>query len=220
MILNLGYCDYRITAVTAVIPVRGAIMPKLKNRPPEYKRSGKYAVVYQNGKRIYLGDYGSPESHVAYSRFLAESRVNPTFHLTKGETDIVISELAAAFLDHAKATADTNSYSHNRVVIMDFLLKLYGDDTPVDEFKPSSLKLVRDEMIQSRRFCRRMVNRYAQRIVSVFGWGVENDLVQETTWRALKSVKSLPEGYPGTFDNEEREPVPEDVIRGEPGVND
>ena len=35
----------------------------------------------------------------------------------------------------------------------------------------------------------------------------------ETTWRALKAVKPLQEGYPGTFEHEEREPVPDDVIR-------
>ena len=68
-------------------------------------------------------------------------------------------------------------------------------------------------MVQSQRFCRRIVNRYTFRIISIFAWGVENDLVQETTWRALKAVKALQEGAPGTFDNEEREPVSDDVIR-------
>jgi integrase len=188
-------------------------MPKLVNRPPQYKKMGKYAVIYVNGKRIYLGLHGSSESHAAYARFIAERRINPTFQLAKDEQDIVISELAAAFLDKEKATADQRDYSHSRVVIMDFLLKLYGDNTPVDEFKPSSLKLVRDEMIQSRRFCRRMVNRYTRLIVSIFEWGVENELVQETTWRTLKTVKHLPEDHPGTFDNPERQPVPADVIR-------
>ena len=186
-------------------------MPKLKNRPPKYQRSGKYAVVYHHGKRIYLGDYGSPESQVACSRFVAESQANPTFYLTKGKTDIAVCELTAAFLENAKATTDPNNYAHYRVVVLDFLDKLYGDDTSVDSFKPSCLKLVREAMIQSRRFCRRMVNRYAKRIIAIFAWGVENELVQETTWRALKVVKSLPEGYSGTFDNAEREPVADDV---------
>ena len=86
-------------------------MPKLKSRPPKYQKSEKYVVVYYHGKRIYLGLYGSPESHVAYSRFIAESRVNPTFHLEKGGTDIAISELVAAFLEHTKATADSRSYA-------------------------------------------------------------------------------------------------------------
>ena len=188
-------------------------MPKLKNRPPKYQQSGQYAVVYHHGKRIYLGFYGSPESQVAYSRFIAESRANPAFYPLKGETSIAVSELAVAFLDNAKATTDPKSYAHYRVIVQDFLLKLYGNDTSVNDFKPSCLKLVRAEMIQSRRFCRQIVNRYARRIVSIFAWGVENELVQETTWRALKTVKPLSEGYPGTFDNEERQPVSDDTIR-------
>ena len=188
-------------------------MPKLKNRPPQYKQMGKYAVIYVNGKRIYLGLHGSSESHAAYARFVAERRINPTFQLAKDEKDIVVSELAAAFLDNAQATANKKDYSFHRVVIMDFLLKLYGDNTPVDEFKPSSLKLVRQEMIQSGRFCRKIVNRCTNCIISIFEWGVEQELAQELTWRTLKTVKPLPEGYPGTFDNKEREPVPADVIR-------
>ena len=63
-------------------------------------------------------------------------------------------------------------------------------------------------MIQSRRFCRRVVNSYTRRIVAMFAWGVEHDLVLETTWRALKVVKALPKGHHGTFDKEERQPVP------------
>ena len=46
-------------------------MPKL-NRPPKYCKLNNYAVVYFNGKPRYLGQYGSPESKVAYSRFVAE----------------------------------------------------------------------------------------------------------------------------------------------------
>jgi integrase len=144
---------------------------------------------------------------------VAESQAAPTFHLAKGETKVTVSELTAAFLDHAEATVESRGYSHYRVIVLDFLDKLYGDNTPVDDFKPSCLKLVRENMIQSRRFCRKMVNKYANLIISIFGWGVESELVAETTWRALKAVKSLPEGYPGTFDNEERQPVPDDVIR-------
>ena len=79
-------------------------MPKLTSRPPLYKQSGKYAVIYVNGKRVFLGLYGSPESHVAYARFLAEWQANPTFYLAKEERNITVRELAAAFLDHAIIT--------------------------------------------------------------------------------------------------------------------
>ena len=99
------------------------------------------------------------------------------------------------------------------MIVQDFLAKLYGDSTAVDDFKPRCLKVVRDAMIQSRRFCRRVVNSYTRRIVAMFAWGVEHDLVLETTWRALKVVKALPKGHSGTFDKEERQPVPDEVIR-------
>jgi len=135
-------------------------MPNLKNRPPKYQRSGKYAVVYHHGKRIYLGEYGSPESHTAYSRFVAERQSNPTFHLPRGETSISVKELAVAFLDHAKVTQGDTDYKHCCTVILDFLLKLYGNDTPADSFKPSYLKLVREEMVKSRRFCRNTIRAY------------------------------------------------------------
>jgi integrase len=68
-------------------------------------------------------------------------------------------------------------------------------------------------MIQSGRFCRRTINDHTFRIISIFAWGVENDLVPEATWRTLKIVKSLRKGEEGTFDNEERQPVADDVIR-------
>jgi len=188
-------------------------MPKLKSRPPKYSKMGKYAVVYHNGRPSYLGLYGSPESKVAYSRFVAELQVNPTVLLMPGEKCVTVRELAAAFLDHAKANTDSGSYSFNRIIVLDFLEKLYGDDTPVDSFKPRDLKLVREEIVRSRRFCRRIVNRCTSNVVAIFAWGVENELVPETVWRALKTVKSLRKGDVGTFDNEEREPVPDVVIR-------
>ena len=78
-------------------------MPRLTSRPPQYKKSGKYAVVYIDGKRIFLGLHGSQESKVAYARALAE-RESPAFSPPKGDKTVTVKELSAAFLDHAKAT--------------------------------------------------------------------------------------------------------------------
>ena len=187
-------------------------MPKL-NRPPKYGKLNKYAVVYLQGKPKYLGIYGSPESKIAYSRFLAEIETNPAGVLPHGEKDITVKELTAAYLDYAKANTDPVNYSFFRIIILDFIDKLYGDGTLADEFTPRCLKLVRDEMIRSRRFSRGVLNRHITRIISIFKWGVENELVQETTWNALKAVKPLSKGHTDTFDHDEREPVPDDVVR-------
>jgi integrase len=188
-------------------------MPKLKNRPPQYQQSGKYAVAYHNGKRIYLGLYGTPESKVAYTRLLAEIQANPVAVTLPGsEKRVTIHELAAEFLEHVQGSTNPTDYAHYQTAIFDFLDKLYGDNFPVDDFKPRCLKLVREEMVKSRRFCRNTVNKYTRYIVAVFGWGVEHDHAQETTWRALKVIKSLPKGHEGTFDHDERESVPDDVV--------
>ena len=188
-------------------------MPKLSHRPPKYSKLKNYAVVYLHGKIHYLGRYGSGESKVAYARFIAENRGNPIIALPKDEVGVTVGVLVAAFLDHAQATLGFQNYNHHRIAVADFLLKLYGDGTFADDFRPSCLKLVRSEMIQSQRFCRKMVNDYISRIVRIFAWGVEEEFVNPNTSLALKAVKALPEGYPGTFENEEREPVPDEVIR-------
>ena len=189
-------------------------MPKLRNRPPKYSRMGKYAVVYFNGKPNYLGLYGSPESKVAYARIVAEIESNPAIPLSSvgEERQVTVRELAAAFLNYAKTSINPTDYAHYRTIVLDFLDKLYGDNTSVEKFTPRCLKLVRDEMIRSGRFCRNIINKYIKFTVAIFGWGVENELVPETTWRALKAVKSLLKGHEGTFDHEEREAVPDDVV--------
>ena len=58
-------------------------MPKLVNKNPKLGKLGKYAVVYHNGKIIYLGDYGTPEALAAYNRFCAEVQSNPTLRPPK-----------------------------------------------------------------------------------------------------------------------------------------
>ena len=193
-------------------------MPKLLNRPPQYKQCGKYAVVYIDGKRVFLGLYGSQESNIAYARALAE-RASPSLTPPRGEKDVTVKELAVAFLDHAKATLQKPNYTHHKIVVVEFLMKLYGDGILVDDFKPSCLKLVRQALITALnkrgepRFCRRQINEYVCRIVRIFQWGVEEGVVHSDTAAVLKAVKPLPEGYAGTFDHEEREDIADSIIK-------
>ena len=187
-------------------------MPKLINRNPKLSKLQKYAVSYYRGKIYYFGIHGTPEALTAYNRFCAELQSNSAVPLPKAEKHVTVRELAAAFLDYAKASIDPISYGHYRIVILDFLKKLYGDATPVDDFKPSCLKLVRETMIQSGRLSRKTINDHIRRLIRIFAWGVENDVVQETVWNALKAVKSLSAGHPGTYENAERQPVPDEVV--------
>ena len=193
------------------------------NRPPKYSKNGKYAVVYVDGKKSYLGLYGSQESKTAYARFLSDWQSKPVFTPCTGEptsgvtalrmTSVTVAELIAAFLDHAKASFRKPNYTHYRIALMDFLSPFYGDSTPVARFTPRCLKQVRDEMVRSRRLCRMMVNDYVRRIVTMFSWGVSEEYVPPEVAMALRTVKPLTEGHPGTFDHAERADVPDEIIR-------
>ncbi len=52
-------------------------MPRLFHRPPKYglHKGTKQAIVCHRGKMIYLGPYGSKQSHEKYQAFLEEWKV-------------------------------------------------------------------------------------------------------------------------------------------------
>ena len=187
-------------------------MPKLSNRPPQYKQCGKYAVVYIAGKRIFLGLYGSDESQQEYARVVAESKSNPTFSL-QGEKDITLDEVAIAYLDHAERRFGKSHYENYRTALK-FATDLYGH-RPVDEFSPLKLQTVRDEMIRTKGedWCRNTINRMVDRIRTALSWGVSKELLESRIVDNLRKVKPLPKGTPGTFDHKKRRPVSVSTIR-------
>jgi len=156
-------------------------MPKLKHQPPKYCKvkikKKLYAVVYRQGKIIYLGAYGSQESKIAYTRFIAELKNNTSLYLPEDKESVTIKQLAFSFLDHVEGTITPTSFGHFRTAIRD-LLKLYGDDTQVGDFTPRCLKLYRNELIDSRWLCRTTINDRVRRIVAMFTWGVSEELVE------------------------------------------
>ena len=164
-------------------------MPKNTHKPPKYckLKAGKnlYAVVYSHGKTIYLGAYGSPESKTAYANFLDEYQNQevtiPT--IQKGEPGATVKEVSVAFLDHilkvrSSAMYGKIDYDHYRAAFS-VLFKL--PDIPADDFKPKNLKLYRQKLIDSKRFCRKMVNDYVRRVVFMFAWGAEEELLEHST---------------------------------------
>lgn len=85
-------------------------MPRLKHKPPSYslhKASGQ-AVVKLDGRSHYLGAYGSPESHAAYRRLIAEWAVaRPLATVPKQSpeeirADLRVNELLVAYLEFAR----------------------------------------------------------------------------------------------------------------------
>jgi integrase len=189
-----------------------------KKKLPYNDRKG-YAYVYVNRKPTPLkapdgSRYrsGTPEALAAYHRFCVELQSNSTEYIAQtGRSDVTVSELGAAFLEHLKERTHEINYITFRIIIDEFLLALYWD-TPVDAFSTTCLDLVRSAMKESGRFNRNVLNRHTRRIISIFKWGVWKELCKESTWRKLTVIPPYKKGEPGTFEGTKRKPVPDDVL--------
>ena len=186
-------------------------MPKLKNRYPVMYRDKNSAVSKHKGQRIYHGVWGTPEAEQSYKRFIATLLENPALPLRMdGNSDVFVSELAAAFLEAHESRMGKADYLNFKYAI-GYLIEVYGEHT-VNVFSPKKLKVVRLRMVKASTLCRSTVNRYTKYIKRIFAWGVEEEIVNANVGLGLRAVKALREGEEGTFDHPEREAVPKDVV--------
>ena len=74
--------------------------------------NGGTAFVRINGKRVYLGKFGSAEAAQNYARCVAEWAISNTDPTTAGQpiSNITVDTLAIAFLDHTKKTKPGHYY--------------------------------------------------------------------------------------------------------------
>ena len=133
---------------------------------PSYRRlkSRNLAFVDLDGKRHYLGPYGSPESKHAYQeltrQWLAEQKQPPPGY------GVVLVELMATYVDHLEGyygpMSDRRSETYNHKPVLTVLKDLYGD-TLVNEVDTLALKRVR-QVFLDRGLTRGVVNKYVERI--------------------------------------------------------
>lgn len=153
-------------------------------------KSGDRAFVELDGRRVYLGAYGTEESKSEYDRVLAEWAAGGR-HLPVDTNKITVVELAARFWTwcqeyyrHPDGT-QTGSADSFKYVIKPLKL-LYGI-RPVSEFGPKALKAVREWMIQ-QDWSRKCVNQQIGRVRQIFRWGVAEELVPPTVYQVIWGV--------------------------------
>ncbi len=174
-------------------------MPRLSNSLPKYRkhRASGQAVVTIEGRDFYLGPHRTKASRLEYDRIIAE-------YLAAGRrlpghcsgTSITVVELTVRYVEFAKGYyvkngRPTNGDSNLKYAVKS-LCRLYGR-VPVDQFGPLALKAVREEML-NEDLSRTTVNMRIQRIVQIFSWGVEEELVSPSTVAALREVRGLRKG--------------------------
>jgi hypothetical protein len=174
----------------------------------------KNGTAYMNfrGRRYFLGPFGSEESERKRRSIVAE--VETGNHHQSRRVTVTVLMLVGKFLDYAKCRyqkhgRSTGSYERFRITVKP-LLQLYAD-VSVNEFRPSSLKVIRQKMIDSG-LCRRIVNQRVGFLKQIFAWGVGEELVDETVAARLKYVENLQEGMTTAPDYDPISAVPMEVV--------
>ena len=165
------------------------------------------ARVRINGKDIYLGEYGTPESYSKYEEVVGE-------WFRQGDVDrftLTSDELAIRFVEFAKSyyvknDEPTCEVANIRVALRP-LVRLCGTERARD-FSPRKLKVVRQAMIDAGCI-RTSINRQVGRIKRMFRWAVENEYVPPEVYQSLSAVAGLRKGRSEAKENDPVKPVPE-----------
>jgi len=166
-----------------------------------HKGSGQ-ALVQLDGRRIYLGKYGSDASKEKYRRLVAEWLTGHGQRPRKPEASsdhrsgLTINELILAYWRFAESYYVKGGRCTDECACIKSALKrlraLYGR-TPASEFGSLALKAVRQRMIDEG-LSRKYINKSVGRIRRCFRWAVENEQVDESVYLRLTTVAGLASG--------------------------
>jgi integrase len=186
-------------------------------RTPSYRlhKPTHQAVVTLNGRDIYLGRHGSPESRAEYDRRIAEWLLNGRCLVGSDvQTDLTVSEVMVRYISHADAYYTKGGLPTSEVGLIRLSLRvlrsLYGH-TPAKAFGPLALKTVRQSYIDSG-LCRNEVNRRTGHVVRFFRWAVENELVPASVHHGLKAVAGLRKGRTDVRESKPVKPVDDALV--------
>ncbi len=184
-----------------------------KHNTPTYRRhrSGGLdrAFVQLNGKRHYLGRWGSPESREKYDRTVARWLENGRQLLPSGAR-LTVTELLAGFWLDAQQRYPKKQRLNYRPAIR-LLRKLYGR-TRAAALGPQDLKVARRRMIDEG-WSRSYINDQVRRLRSIVRWGVERDLVPAEVLARLAVVRGLRRGESEARETEPVRPAPPAHVR-------
>lgn len=188
-----------------------------KGTPPPYlhHRASGQAYSTLNGKPVYHGVHGSPESRAAYQAFLArweEAQGRVTFRAAPGCT---VEELVAAFLGYAEGhyrradgtnTHELGDFRRN----LGHLVQLHGG-LPVASYRARQLRDLRQVWVDAG-LARTTVNQQVGRVRRLFRWGHgEGELVPPEVLTSLAALPDLPEGAAGEVTVP---PAPQEAVFG------
>jgi len=190
-----------------------AVVPPLRCQKRPTGRHDAFVIL--DGKRIYVGPYGAPETEQAYHRMVAEYLANGS-RLPVAANDITVAEVAERYLTFAQGyyrkSGLPTSEVKNIPLALRPLVKLYGR-TPAAEFGPRALKAVRQTMIDGK-VTRKYINRHVDRIKRMFKWAVSEEIVPGTLYYQLQTVAGLKYGRSEARETDPVKPAMLDLVEG------
>lgn len=167
----------------------------MKNRLPKICRRAdrNLAFITLDGRRYYLGVYGSAAAQIEYGRIIAEylQGVPPE---TSSDSRRTVADVAAVFLARSKTYYVKNGKStgqHERYcAALAPVLKLYGT-TPIDDFNVAKLRVVQTDLEKSGRYCRSYINTLVNCVRGAVKWAVSEGLVDASVLSGLQTLPAL-----------------------------
>jgi integrase len=198
-------------------------------RIPKYRcfKPKNLGLVVIGGTQHYLGKYGSPESMEEYNRLIQEwlaRGISLPSQTESGNLALTVDQLMLSFLSgHAEIhyrhadgspTGELANFSDS----FRPLKELYGP-CPAEDFSPLKLKAVRQKMIQTG-LARSTINQRVRRIIHLFKWATENELVPPSVHHGLRAVSGLKRGRSEAREASPVKPVLDDQVAAvEPHVS-
>ncbi len=198
-------------------------MSHLRIPKMSHHKASDQAIVRLTGRDFYLGPWKSQAARNEYDRLIAEWLAGGRRNASAHTDGIVISEMLAAFWDHAESyyrhpDGTPTSEIHCLRDAIKMLRRLYGH-TPAAQFGPLALKAVRQAMIEAD-WGRTNINRRIGRIKRVFKWATENELIPPSVFHGLQAVSGLKAGRSDARETQPVKPVHEvRVAEVLPGVS-
>lgn len=162
-------------------------------RKPLYGHNKGLARTTVNGKRVYLGEYNSPESKAAFAEIIAEWETAHAERRPTANVELTVSRLAVLFLQHADKeyrrdgvpTGETANFRH----ALQSMNNLFHGVRVID-FGPKKLKQLQQQMVKDG-LAQQTINGRIRRIKQVFEWGVSEEMLSVGVSRALQTVHGL-----------------------------
>lgn len=191
-------------------------MPTLKARPPKYCRYRNGARVTIHGHTHYLpGAFNSDESLAEYRRLVAQWGAGMVVQPEAAESDgtaITVAEVFEGYRVYAEAYyGDVPRGRYRNLLPVIKSVGLLFADLPAHEFSPKKLKIARQTFVAAG-YTRGHCNTCVQRVIAVFRWAVEEELVPGSVVHALEAVRPLQRGHTPAPEGKVVHAVPEATV--------